>query len=158
MKSGEVVHIRVNPEDVMGCIDICKASNVYTSGMSLAQVVRLTLSGLLESARAAELIPRRDGFEYSTMVQPIIASGRNGKKIQISNTFELAEISRVANDLPAFPGKVLQPTGGIGRDKFIRRHGSRIDELNQKKDIDADNFTQNEQQELDGLIEELNRL
>src|SRR5258708_28760834 len=103
MKSGEIVHIRLNPEDVMGCIDVCKTARVYIDGMSLAQVARLALSGLLEAARKHEVIPRREGVEYAAMVQPILAVGRNGKKLQITAIVERAEANRVVADKPATP-------------------------------------------------------
>ena len=162
MKVGEVVHIRLNPEDVLGCIDVCETSHVLTPGMSLAMVVRLALSGLLESARAAELIPRREGYEYHQMVAPLLQTGRNGKKLQISETIELAEVSRANNDLPASVVRLPRPvraangSGDTARDKFIRRHGARIDELNQKKEIDPDNWSEAEQAELIDLITRLN--
>lgn len=159
---GHVHNIRVNPEDEMACIDVCKISNVYIQGMSLAQVVRLALSGLLESARAAELIPRRDGFEYNDMVSPLINTGRNGKKLQISETIKLAEVSRTNNDLPSSVVKipiqriVANGSGSTPRDIFIRRHGERMDEINWKIDNDAENVTQEERDELYKLVEQLN--
>ena len=155
MKSGETVHMRVNSDDIMGCIDVCKVSNVYIPGMSLASIVRLTLSGLLESARAAELIPRRSGFEYSEMVQPILASGRNGKKLQISNTIELAEASRANNDLPS--SVVHIPTRNKVHDieddnpATKRKKGkllTRILEIQDKQSIDPDNVSAEELQEM----------
>lgn len=157
MKYGESFHIRLNPEDIMGCVDICKISNIPMNGMSLAMAIRLALSGLLESARAAELIPRRDGFEYTAMVQPLLATGRNGRKLQISNTIELAEVSRKNNDLPVSVVHIPQPVrASSARENFIRRYGARIDELNQKKELDIENFTVEEQDELNELIDKLN--
>lgn len=165
MKYGETVHMRVNAEDLMGCIDICKVSNVYIPGMSLAQVVRLTLSGLLESARAAEIIPRRDGFEYSEMIEPILATGRNGKKLQISNTIELAEVSRAAIDLPR--SVVHVPTRNKIHeidedDPAIRRKKgkllTRIMEISGRLEVDPDNVSQEEKDEMANMQAEYDTL
>lgn len=155
MKHGETVHIRLNPEDVMGCIDVCKVSDVVIPGMSLAQAVRLALSGLLESARKGSIIPRRDGYEYDEMIRPFMQGGRNGRKLQISKTIELAEINRVQSDIPSSIVNI-PPAATSARNVKLRRLGPRIDELNMKKDMDAENFTDADQMELDKLIKELN--
>jgi hypothetical protein len=148
MKSGEVVHIRVNPEDVMACIDICKKAQVYIVGMSLAQVVRVALSGLLESARSSGVIPRREGFEYAEMVQPILAVGRNGKKLSISSAIEIAEANRAAFDKPTALAKVehsRHATGGSPQTITALDHKKArvlrlILEMEQRKAADASNW------------------
>ena len=161
MKSGEVVHIRLNPEDVMGCIDVCKTARVYIDGMSLAQVARLALSGLLEAARKHEVIPRREGFEYAAMVQPILAVGRNGKKLQITSIIEQAEASRVVADLPATPVNVslakIAPSDAlidVKKSRVLRK----VVELEEKLRVDPDNFDMNEDMQLMQLREVYNAL
>lgn len=84
MKPGVVVQIRVPPADVMSCIDLVKKANLITQGMSIAEVVRLALSGLCGGARKAGLIPQRDGFEFNEMIQPFRTWGQ-ARKLQITN-------------------------------------------------------------------------
>lgn len=65
---GVVVRLRVAPPDVMSVIDIVDTLQLYYEGMSFSQVVSIALRGLLESARQQEVIPTRDGWEYSKML------------------------------------------------------------------------------------------
>lgn len=165
MKIGEVVHIRLNPEDVMGVIDVVKNAGVYMPGMSLAQITRLALSGLLEAARKHEVIPRREGFEYSTMVQPILQSGRNGKKLQITNIVEEAEAARAVLDKPATPVNISLERQRKGAndlfDELATLKGRKIlrqQELEFKRSADPMNFTPDEQMQLDGLNRDVSEI
>lgn len=156
MKHGVVVHIRVNPEDVMGAIDVARQSGVYVEGMSIAQVVRLTLGGLLESARRSGVIPSRDGFEYEAMMQPFMNVGRNGKKLQISHAVEVTELSRVMADKPASPVKINHTTVRV-RDEItdVDRKRARVlvrlAELSERKRADPDNFTLDMQRQFEAF-------
>jgi len=133
MKYGEVTRIRLSPENVMGCIDVCKTSGVYVEGMSLAQVVSLALAGLLDGHRAIGMIPTRDGFEYSEMVLPILAQGRTARKMQITATVERAALERNTEPRePQLPENILRKKGRVM---------SKLLELEQKRDVDPDNFT-----------------
>jgi hypothetical protein len=72
--AGEVVHIRVSPEDIMTAIDIIDKSGMQTMGMSLAMVVKWAMSFAFEATRASGAMPRRDGFEYSEMIKRFLGS------------------------------------------------------------------------------------
>lgn len=158
MKHGEVVHIRVNPEDVMAAIDIVKVSGVYVQGMSIAQVVRLAYSGLAEAARKHGVIPRRDGFEYEAMVKPFLNTGRNAKKLQISSAVESAEASRASFDKPATPVNVSlsrhatdasdKPTPLDYKKARVLRE---LVELNTRRTADDSNFTVEQRVRMDKL-------
>jgi len=162
MKAGEVVSIRVNPEDVMSCIDICLVAGIYVKGMSLAQVVRTALSGLLEGARTGNVVPHRDGFEYSEMIAKFIVPGHDVRKLQISNVIEQAEVARGNVGLPRSPmaigmmqhapAIITEDTPDVKRLKanLIRRQM----ELDSKKQADPDNFSTAEQEELTRAVQD----
>jgi hypothetical protein len=159
VKAGEVVKIRVNPEDVMGCIDLCIKGKMYTRDMSIAQIVRLSLSGLLEIARRDKIIPTRSGFEYTDMLHMFVNTSRSAHKLQISSIIEGNEQARANIDLPRSSlqfntpvHNIVEDTPAIKRKKanLIRRQM----ELDSKKRADPDNFTQADQDELTAAVEE----
>lgn len=85
MKAGEVVYIRVPPEDVMTCVDLVRQAGIYTEGMSLASCIRLALSGLCQGARDAGTAPVRDGFEYMDMIGPFLqGTGAQRRKLAVA--------------------------------------------------------------------------
>lgn len=69
MIPGRVVRIRVNPTDCMAVLDVIEKLGLTPDRLSFDQAVRITLSSLLESVRKNGIIPTRDGFEYSDMMQ-----------------------------------------------------------------------------------------
>lgn len=85
MRPGIVAAIRVNPKDCMSVIDVMDTVGINTEGMSFPAMVSLTLSSLLEGARASKQIPTRDGFEYSDMMEPFIGTVRTRRKLEITN-------------------------------------------------------------------------
>lgn len=101
MVPGEVVKVRVRPLDVLGCIDVCrKAGYSPAPGTSLAQIVKSALVILLGSARAANSIPERSGFEYAQMVEPY-KQASHGRKVQMGHILGLAEFGAAAADRTA---------------------------------------------------------
>ena len=161
MKNGEVVHIRVNAEDIMGCIDVLDKAKCIIPGMSIAQVVRLSLSGLLQSARDAHMIPERDGYEYGEMMSRF-TPGRTGKKLSISSTIQLAEIRNMNEDKPSTVVHIPPPaTYDIVEDspQVKRRKGqllTEIMELNTKFEHNVENFTKTDATRLTQLNDEYN--
>ena len=89
---GRVVSIRINPKDCMAAIDVIDKINMKVPGMSFAQVVSAAFSSAMESLRRANIIPTRDGFEFSEMmrVYPPSPKGSRGRTIAITETFGLA--------------------------------------------------------------------
>jgi len=158
MKYGDIVRIRLLPEDSMGCIDVCKAAGVYVDGMSLSQIAKLALSGLLEAYRNAGVIPKREGYEYNQLVHPITASGNNAKKLQISTIVEAAQVARLSVGAPAFSGHLTAPSGN---DVLAPKKGRvlvRLMELEQKLSDDPDNITNDEQDKIHALRKALQQL
>lgn len=162
MEYGKVVRIRVNPADIMSCIDICKKARVYIDGMSLGQVVRLSLSGLLEAARDHGVIERRDGFEYSEMVRPFEVRD-NTRKLEITTIMRDVEMGRIAADKPASSMNLSFARGSRGdlrddapelSDKIVRARGKmlwRINELVIKERDNPLNWSEEDAHELAGL-------
>lgn len=97
---GERVNIRVKPQEMMSCVDVCTLAQVDMQGVSLSETVRLALGILIEAARKAEIIPTRDGFEYSTMVEPIRRANIR-RKVQVGQTMSFAELKRMSLDMPS---------------------------------------------------------
>lgn len=96
---GEVVHIRVNSEDIMTAIDIIDKAGIDTNGLSLAMVVKWAMSYAFEACRVSGSVPRRDGFEYNQMVGRFLR-GRGHEmaslKGKVSRNMILAEINGAA--------------------------------------------------------------
>lgn len=157
MKYGDVVRMRLLPEDSMGCIDVCKAAGVYVEGMSLSQIAKVALSGLLEAYRNAGVIPRRDGYEYTQLVHPITAAGNNARKLQISTIVESAQVSRIGFGKSAVSNNLPPPSN----DTLVPKKGRvlvRLIELEQKLDSDPDNVTVEEQDKIQSLRKALQQL
>ena len=101
---GEVVRVRVNPEDVMTCIDIVKNSRYPTQGASLAQIISQALKGFCNFARENNIggaLPR-GGFEYADLIAPFIHN-RHGVKLTTNKNIKYTEIARASADIPASP-------------------------------------------------------
>lgn len=82
MKGGKVVRCRLSPRDCMSVVDVAAAVGVDTSGrVSFDNVVRLALSALLQTAREHQIIPEREGFEYSAMMQPFSGLSAHAEKL-----------------------------------------------------------------------------
>ncbi|MHB8413879.1 MAG: hypothetical protein ACYDB1_00595 [Acidiferrobacteraceae bacterium] len=86
MKAGPTPHIRMSPQDAMGCIDVAEKLGVNIDGMSFAMVVKLAVASLLESARQNGLIPRREGWEYDKMMSRFdeLQQGARAGKLQMT--------------------------------------------------------------------------
>lgn len=90
MKAGKVISLRVNPKDCMSCIDVLEAAGLPIKNMSFAQVVSLALSSAMETFRTQQVIPTRDGFEFSEMMAPFGGtwSGRHKQKLEVTKLVE----------------------------------------------------------------------
>jgi len=78
-RPGNVVAIRVNPQDSMAVADIVKTLGIFQVGMSLSSAVSLSLSALINGAKQAGSIPMRDGFAYNTIMQDFTMKQSKGK-------------------------------------------------------------------------------
>lgn len=154
MKQGTVVKIRLNPEDVMACIDIVEASKILLPGMSIAQVVRLALTGFCEAARSQGIVPTHDGFDFERIMSKF-GGASQARKRAVSDVVESVELSRVLADKPASPTKVAfsihTSDGPTQLDMKKARVLRRVMELGDKQKVDPDNFSEAEQYSLDLL-------
>ena len=162
LTTGKTVHIRLSTEDIMGCIDVVEASNVQVPGMSLALVVRLALSGLLEAARVQGSIPKRDGFEYEEMISRY--GGSKAIKVKISNTMYAQNQQREAADIPPIRSTVVSRLSSETRsddqalDDELRLKGRKLlrhKELEFQWKHERDNMTTEEQQKYHTLCDSL---
>ncbi len=110
---GRVVRIRVNPQDCMSVLDIMNLIGVHPKRVSFDQAVRMALSSLIESIKASGVIPTRDGFEYTDMMNEFRAEPRNVKEVL------------------QFSGAIMQPAArSIVQESPDRvRHRNRLKEL-----------------------------
>lgn len=70
MRPGKVTTLRINPQDCMAIVDVCKALGIpLTGATSFSQATKIALASCLESLRQSGTIPTRDGFEYSEMMR-----------------------------------------------------------------------------------------
>lgn len=97
-KNGVVVQFRLNPEDIMSCIDVINLSNISKEGMSIAMVCRLVLSSYLHGSREKGMIPKRDGYEYTAMIQRF-TKANHARKVDLTNTIFQIEASQRASDI-----------------------------------------------------------
>lgn len=156
MKHGLVIQFRLNPEDVMSCIDVLDVSGIPQNNMSLPMVCRLVLSSYLQGSRDRGMIPKREGYEYTAMVERFsnisvaskIAAANNIFNIEVKN--HIAGIENKPMDMQR-RGEVKQPVHTQAQsytspdDMLSRKRGRveiAIDELEQRRMIDELNFTQ----------------
>jgi len=155
---GEVVKIRVHTTDVMACVDVLEAAEVSVPNMSLAQVVRVALSILCESARKQGIVPRRDGFDYTSMIAPFRRASLPAK-VQVGHDILLAEKLRQGEDktiaLGTLPTGQRLAQGEVAseappeRPRLVREKSKgRIQELQLKATNDPANMTPAEFREL----------
>lgn len=139
---GRVARIRVNPQDAMGVVDVLKALGVDDRRFSFDQAVRIALSSLLESARAHGAIPRRDGFEFSTLMERFIERVPEARKqkLQVSNLFH-------------GQGEHYQVKPLID-DPVVKRRRLRFDELFLKRTNNVENWSEDNQKEFAPLYDE----
>ena len=168
MKHGMVIQFRLNPEDVMSCIDVLDVSGIPQNNMSLPMVCRLVLSSFLQGARDKGMIPKREGYEYTSMVGRFsnisvaskIAAANNIFNIEVKN-----HISGIENKhMNVMQHGVVQQTQHQMKradDEFntpeallIKKKGrvmNAIIELEARRAADADNFSPEQHKKLVAL-------
>jgi len=53
----------------MSCVDVAKQVGYLKEGISFAEVVSVALRALLQTVRQQNIVPERDGFEFSEMMR-----------------------------------------------------------------------------------------
>ncbi|HEX6826433.1 MAG TPA: hypothetical protein VF077_08970 [Nitrospiraceae bacterium] len=139
------MHLRVNPTDAMSIVDVLDVLGVSKTNLSFAQATKLALSALLESARKEGLIPRREGFEYLTMMRPF-------EEVNLSARAAKLRLTKLNNREPSDGNGVPVPQ----RDAVAQLPTSeqlRLNELLFKNTQDPDNMDEQELIELSSLLE-----
>jgi hypothetical protein len=136
LRPGIVSSIRVNPKDCMSVIDVMDKAGVNIQGMSFSGMVSLALSSLLENCRQQELIPTRDGFEFTEMVGPYLNQS-HAKKVHVTNTIGSlgSRIQAPAIENPKMQIKELVSAKDPISAAEVREAGVRMTELLKKKDM-----------------------
>lgn len=143
LKAGRVSRIRVNPKDCQSVLDIMKAAEIDTRSMSFDMQVSLALSSLLNSARASNLIPEPDPFEYLNRMAPYIGHKHNSQKARLTSQIgELgpklrSPILREAERPAPSPAPATAPVtdeASAEQAEYVRSATSRLTELLAKKD------------------------
>lgn len=99
MSPGEVVKIRVLPREIQACAAIVRAVAPTVQNLSLAQVVRIGLSTLVESAIKAGAIKEPDPFDYERDTSPY-RRGSLARKVVTSQVMLSAQKQRASTDMP----------------------------------------------------------
>lgn len=149
--------VRMNPQEVMSCIDCVNAVGADMEGMSLSAVVKRGISIALQTLRSSEVIPTRDGFEYEQMIAPYEGLTRV-QKIKVGHKLVMEDQQRQAMDIPppSLHTKVDPRVASITPQeaRLTRRRG----ELLLKQNADPDNFDGNEAAELDRISRQLSQI
>jgi hypothetical protein len=89
MRPGKVVNIRVNPTDCLGILDVARKVGVDCANSSFPQIVSLALSTLLQSARNAQQIPTRMGYEFEEEMAPYLVDDKTRRKVKLQRANEI---------------------------------------------------------------------
>jgi hypothetical protein len=101
--AGRVIRARVNPKDCISCVDVVDKLGYETTNWSFDQVVRVALSSLLESVRQNNVIPTRDGFEYSAMVTNRFKSATRANAAKLKITAIADSLAHAQQTSPLVP-------------------------------------------------------
>jgi len=135
---GFIVSLRINPNDVMSIIDVLDTIGVPKQNLSFAQATKIALASLLEGARQSNLVPRRDGFEYSEMIKPFAGSTYASRGAKLRTAYKL---SRPPSDNGSDP-------------RLDMRKAARLEELLFKHNHNQENMDDAELKEMATLLEE----
>ena len=135
---GRVVRARINPADCMGVADVINKLGLTPQRFTFDQAVRIALSSLLESARQNGAIPRRDGFEFNSLMTQFQPRPQDqARHLEIAKLVNTVEHVQLA----------VAPVTSVE----MRRAKTRYDELQLKMRHASESMTAED-------IEEFNRL
>lgn len=159
---GPVVRVRMNPRDVMSCIDCANAAGIdLPYGMSMAAVIKKGISIALATLRAEKVIPEHDGFEYSQMIQPFAGASKTEISLKVKNSQQIViqEQREEAMDVqPAALPSARRTTPSeedIAKGVRRRRLFPRMQELQFREKNDKENFSKRDKEELRKIEEEI---
>lgn len=139
MRPGRVAQVRVSPADCMSICDVMNKLGINTPGLSFPQALSLTLSSALEAFRQNNVIPTRDGFEYTELMARF-------PQDRLSDRARKLEVTKAIGLRPA-PALVPESIDA-------KRRRTRYEELKFKFQQDPGNVSEEERNELRGLTEE----
>ncbi len=136
---GIVTTIRVNPPDVMAVLDTLDYLGMSKDNISFAEAVKIVLAAGLEAYRQQGFIPRREGFEYSTMLDNFRGSfGARAERLRLTKE----------SNMEAF----TTPNAPDADTPERRTQRIRFNELMFKRGAAPESLTQKEKHELLTLI------
>jgi hypothetical protein len=80
-RTGEVVHIRLDPQDCMAVADMMRVTGQYIPRMTLGVAVSTLFRAQIDVWRREGRIPIRDGFDYFDVMKPFGLSSRGNKSL-----------------------------------------------------------------------------
>lgn len=162
MRPGRVARIRVRPLDCLAVVDICEKIGVPTDA-TFDMCVSAALHTLIEAIKLNQVIPNRDGFEYSAVMDsrfPQKDARLTPKSWQLSQDFALprhvpeSPVDRIPalpefaaaltqdstrDNFPQAPTPIIPPVGTPARVELDRKK-VRIKELAFRAGADSMNF------------------
>lgn len=149
MKPGTVVRIRITPSDCMSCVDVATRVGLVMRGTSFAQVVSIALKALLETARDKGAIPYRTGNEYAELMAPFVDSpSMRARKLEVTEALNPMNSEIV---YPTVPLDTPMPVTAPQRTRLE----ARASELRFQRSQDPDNFSPEQQAELESIADQL---
>ncbi len=142
LEPGRVMSIRVRPQDCMTAIDILTKAGQDPTRLSFASVVNTALSIAFATLRDLKLIPTRDGFEYTEMMEVWDERKLTPHASKLSLTAMLK--NRNFESLQVLPDALLTPEQQIAK--------VRIMELQLIQSTNPDKFSPEMEAELDAQI------
>lgn len=163
-KGSAVVHLRVDPIDVMACVDAARLAGMIVPGMSLASVIRAGVMAMAETLRGMRVLPEREGWEYNEMVTPYQRVAIS-VKAHTARAITGRDVERDVHDLPrpaiphglepretapgppTMPTKALPPLSKAGVNRLARLLRQEAELVFRKRE-DPENFTEGQEKEL----------
>ena len=113
LEAGRVLSIRVRPVDCMSAIDVLTKAGQDPTRMSFAAVVNTALSISLATLRDLNLIPTREGFEYTEMMEVWNARKLTPHATKLALTKSMK--NRNLDSLHSIPDALLTPAQQIAK-------------------------------------------
>lgn len=145
MRAGEVVRLRVNPQDCLSALDLLEKVGLDTHGRSFNQVISLAFASLMETARVNKMLPEPDTFQYLNRMKPFVGNGHSGHKEKhavamkmgsIGESFSAPSISQSPTVSSLSPQTALATEPGSIEERQAR---TRLGELCAKRDMVENN-------------------
>ncbi len=161
-KIGKAMYIRVSPKNCMAIADALKVAGLhpgdFTFSSATARVLDMLLAGLLRDG----IVPTRDGFEFSSMMNEFIQQNKAAlpsvsyKQPTQAVNHSQGQVNHSQVAMPkmlAVGSDYVEPSAHPG--SVQRRAAVRFKELMTKKEHAPDSWTAEDAAELEGVMEKL---